>query len=112
MAIYRVTGEHPDTKEQETLLIRAATLNRALEFAHNRGLNKVDGEPANAQDAVNTPILSDTPDDQSESWLRGVAESSLIKRPVWTITKGVFLGLLIWALFAYAVYGILYLIFR
>jgi len=112
MAIYRVTGEHADTKEQETLLIRAKNLDRALEFAHNRGLNKVNGEPVNAQDAVNNQVLSDAPEANGKSSLHGLAESALIKNPVWTITKGIFLGLLYWSIFVYAVYGIMYLIFR
>jgi len=109
MPFYRVSGESENRKKQ-SVVIEARSLDDALSIGHNRGLFKIEGElitddelPVN-QKSVGVKQPAGTLSD------RLLIESELFISPVWTIAKGVALGLFLHSVVVIAIYFVIHLV--
>lgn len=122
MAIFRITGTDERSKIERVVFVRSSSLPHALEAAHADGLLRVDGREATAEEAVGQAILSGEPrrgggeradarrDFDKGVVLRQAAESPLLIKPIETIAKGVFVGLLFWTLFSILIYFVIFVL--
>jgi hypothetical protein len=109
MPLFRVTGIDSRSGEARSIVIEANRMLHALSEGGRRGLHSV-----NAEEITHEALADDEsivrPGSRSvahDSTVVSAADSPLLTRPVMTIAKGVFLGLLFWALFVMVVYGVI-----
>ncbi len=94
--VYRVTGVDGYTGDARDLYVRAGSLAEALRCAAGRGVTGATGQHVDESEVpfgISVILANAAPEPVSD----------LQAAPVWTIAKGVFVGLLLWSIFCIAI---------